>query len=98
MAATDELGLTVISASNWRVAQASRLLVFGAGGLGAAIGLGADVRGALTAYGIGAGAIVGLLFLYSLSASDLFRLEPPELDALPANATPVAVSRLLLAS
>jgi hypothetical protein len=38
----------------------------------------------------------GLAFLYSLSASDLFRLEPPEPDPLPAEAKPVPTSQLLL--
>ena len=88
--------MTVTSAASWRLAQAARLLGLGIVGLGASLALGADPKGALIGFAIGAGAFGGLAFLYSLSASDLLRLEPPEFDSLPVEAKAVATSRLLL--
>lgn len=90
--------LLVASAASWRVVRRIRLLGVGVGGSLAALTLSDDPKRAALAFGVGTAAFGGFTFLFHLSASDLTRLEPRNVDPLPPDVTHVGTSRLLVPS
>jgi hypothetical protein len=95
-ALTNDTSIAVASAASWRIAGTSRVLTAGLVGFVAGVALSADPKRAAFVFGLGVAGFGGLLFLFYLSASDLTRLEPPELDRLPEDATRVPTLSLLV--